>query len=73
MNHFNDTKPTIIDKRSGEVVRHMGASHRQAFWAGYDGSNPVWINPRGRSMCDSSWRDGRDWRKIDERNNAVIH
>jgi len=72
MKHYPDHKPTMIDKRTGKTVRHLGGRHRCAFWQGYDGNVPVWINPRGHAIMEQCWRDGRDWRKIDEKNDEVL-
>jgi len=72
MKHYPNEKPTMIDKRTGKTVRHGGGSHRCAFWAGYDGITPVYINPRGHAITEQCWREGRNWRKIDENNNEVM-
>ena len=72
MNFWKNSKPTMRDPVTGEIVRHRGASTRCAFWQGYDGNTPGWVNPRGQTFGDKAWRDGRAWRKLDEKAGCVM-
>ena len=42
--YFVNDKPPVLNG-----TRHSGASHRSAFWLGYDGENPGFI-PRGTNV-----------------------
>ena len=44
-------------------LRRSGGSHRNAFWAGYDGITPTWVVPG--TMGHACWRAGQDFRKME--------
>jgi len=73
--HFytDDHPPVIVDKASGELVRHGGGSSRCAFWAGYDGvmRGPN-VGPKG-SVTNSAHRAGVAYRKaVDSGKRAAL-
>ena len=49
----------IIDKQGRN--RRTGASHRNAFWAGFDGLHPTWIDKT--SLNYAAFRAGQDFAK----------
>ena len=42
-------------------LRRSGASHRNAFWAGFDGIRPVWVV--NGTLGYACWRAGVDFSK----------
>lgn len=60
--HYLAAPPVQVDKVSGQVVRHRGASHRCAFWAGYDLIKGGPYGPDNTAV-GQAWKAGQAYRK----------